>query len=156
MAVEVDSASPESDPMDKCHLLMVQAASIVRYANRFLDAYKKKKNYIFVAIFIDYNGLAQRHLLFQREDPLRVREVRTRAFISLRPYAELSQVYCKTRNFRLSKEGDRVRFALELYNLASALDDESGDEDTERKVTDLKEYVDKLSRDHKMKTFILS
>lgn len=48
---------------------------------------------------------------------------------------------------------DRVRFALELYNLASALNDESENEDTTGQVKKLATSLDKFSKDHKLPTF---
>jgi hypothetical protein len=48
--------------------LILQGASVVRFANTKLDAYKKEKNFIFVAIFINNNGLVQRYLLYQDEE----------------------------------------------------------------------------------------
>jgi hypothetical protein len=62
-------------------------------------------------------------------------------------------VSCKTRSFNLSIEGDRLRFVLQLYNLASALDTESGDERTKVEVQKIKAYVDQLGKKHGMETF---
>jgi hypothetical protein len=39
--------------------MMLQGASVVRFANTKLDAYKKKKNFVFVAIYIDSSGLSR-------------------------------------------------------------------------------------------------
>jgi serine/threonine protein kinase len=62
-------------------------------------------------------------------------------------------VYRKEQSFKLTNEGDRVRFALELYNLLSALDDESGDGGTREEVQNIKEYVNQLGNDHGMESF---
>ena len=59
--MEVYSLSQEKDK----HRMMVQAASMVRYANT-LRAYKEKKTFIFVAIFISQTAVAERYLLFQQ------------------------------------------------------------------------------------------
>jgi hypothetical protein len=55
--------------------LILQGASIVRFANATLDAYKKEKNFVFVAIIISATGLVERYLLYQdyRRDPHKVR-----------------------------------------------------------------------------------
>ena len=69
--------------------LMLQGASIVRFANTKLDAYKEQKNFVFVAIYIDFNGDVQRYLLYQNEkkDP---HKVRTHVLYILKSYAESS------------------------------------------------------------------
>ncbi|KAF8480135.1 hypothetical protein DFH94DRAFT_692479 [Russula ochroleuca] len=73
--------------------------SIVRFANTFLDTYKKERNFVFVAIFIGDIGLADRYVLYQNEGS--------------------QEVCCKKRTFRPGNTDDRVIFALELYNLLS-------------------------------------
>jgi hypothetical protein len=56
-------------------MLQDQGASVVRFANSMLDAYKKEKNFIFVAIYISGIGIVERYILFQNEkrDPHKVR-----------------------------------------------------------------------------------
>ena len=51
---------------------MLQGASIVRFANSFLDAYKEKKNFVFVAVFIGDTGVADRYFMFQKENSEKV------------------------------------------------------------------------------------
>ena len=46
---------------------MLQGASIVRFANTNLDAYNEKRDFVFVAIYIDGKGKAERYLLYQEE-----------------------------------------------------------------------------------------
>jgi hypothetical protein len=67
--------------------LMLQGASVVRFANTKLDAYKKEKNFVFMAIFINNKGLVERYLLYQDggKDP---HHVRTHVLCTLRSYAE--------------------------------------------------------------------
>jgi hypothetical protein len=48
--------------------MMLQGASVVRFANSKLDAYKEKKNFVFVAIYIDSSRKADRYLLYQDEN----------------------------------------------------------------------------------------
>ena len=74
LAVEVNSYLPDRPPVGH-HRIILQGASTVRFANKFLDAYKKERNFIFVAIFIGDTGLVDRYLLYQREGS----EVRTHA-----------------------------------------------------------------------------
>jgi len=45
--------------------MLIEGASTVRFANSFLDAHKADKDFIFVAIYIDDTGNAERYLLFQ-------------------------------------------------------------------------------------------
>jgi hypothetical protein len=53
--------------------LLIQGASVVRFANSFLRAHKKEKDFIFVAISIGLdNNEAVRHLLFQEKGSQRV------------------------------------------------------------------------------------
>ena len=64
MAVEVNSHPPGSEPLDY-YRLMLQGASIVRFANKFLDPHKEKKNFFFVTIFVSGSGTATRRILYQ-------------------------------------------------------------------------------------------
>ena len=72
--------------------------------------------------------------------------------ISSNFHAESLQVYCKTQLFDAKKTVDCLKFALELYNLSSALDDESED-DTEQRVKDLRSTVNAARKKHKLPTF---
>ncbi|KAH8980627.1 hypothetical protein EDB86DRAFT_3087731 [Lactarius hatsudake] len=134
VTVEVNSNPPYGPPVG-LYRLMLQAASVVRFANTFIDVYKEKKTFLLVAIFVGHTGLSHRYIFYQRRDS--------------------RKVYHKRRSFRLSKEGDRMEFALELYNIASALENESDSEsgDTESRVKELTEGVDKLSQDRSMPKF---
>ncbi|KAH8987163.1 hypothetical protein EDB92DRAFT_1948697 [Lactarius akahatsu] len=116
VAVEVNSNLPDRPTVD-LYRLMLQAASIVRFAKSFINVYKQKKSFIFVAIFISHTRLADRYLLYQRGDS--------------------RMVWRKQRRFRPSEEDDRVEFALELYNLVSVLENESENDDTHRRVKEL-------------------
>ena len=72
--------------------------------------------------------------------------------ISSKFHAESLQVYCKRRLFDVKNTVDCLIFALELYNLSSALDDESED-DTEQRVKDLRSTVNAARKKHKLPTF---
>jgi hypothetical protein len=75
VAVEVNSNSPDRPTVDH-HRVILLGASIVRFANTFLDAYKKERNFVFLAIFIGDTGLVDRYVLYQKEGS---QEVRTHA-----------------------------------------------------------------------------
>jgi hypothetical protein len=64
VAVKIGSDSRSRNAMDY-HFLMLQGASIVRFANTYLEAYKEEKDFIFVAIFISDVGQADRYLIYQ-------------------------------------------------------------------------------------------
>ncbi|KAH9057593.1 hypothetical protein EDB87DRAFT_1015282 [Lactarius vividus] len=66
VAVEVNSR-PLDQPAADHHRLVLHGASIVRFANAFLDAYQEQRDFVFVAIFIGDTGLADRYFLYQRE-----------------------------------------------------------------------------------------
>jgi hypothetical protein len=66
VAVEVNSHSPGRPPADR-YRMVIQGASVVRYANTYLDAYKDERNFIFMIIFIDGTGEVNRDLLYQTE-----------------------------------------------------------------------------------------
>ncbi|KAH9064005.1 hypothetical protein EDB87DRAFT_1681132 [Lactarius vividus] len=132
MAVEVNSTSPGQSAVDY-HRLMIQGASVVRFANTTLDTYKKEKNFVFVAIYISGNAEADRYVLYQRKGS--------------------DKVYCDLRTFTFAGRGDRIAFALELYNFCSALADESDDEDTGAKVRKLATSVEIFSKEHGLPTF---
>ena len=63
LAVEVNST--QNQPQVDRIRLMLQGASIVRFANTNLDAYKERKDFVFVAIYIDNKGEVERYLLYQ-------------------------------------------------------------------------------------------
>ena len=69
---------------------MLQGASIVRFANTMLDAYKQEKDFVFVAIYIESNGQANRYVLYQDEriDPRNPHNVRMHVRCPLKSYAE--------------------------------------------------------------------
>ena len=78
LAAVVNSYSLDRPAVDH-HRLMLQGASIVRFANTFLDAYKEKRNFVFVAIFIGDLGLADRYFMFQKTGS---EKVHSRALLS--------------------------------------------------------------------------
>lgn len=84
-AVVVNSHPPDR-PAAERHRLMLKGASIVRFANTFLDMYKEEKNFVFVAMFVSDTGLTDRYFLYQKEGLSR--QVRTDALYHLTSYVE--------------------------------------------------------------------
>jgi hypothetical protein len=74
LAVHVEVESKSSDEEDDAWeqdygRIMAQGASLVRFANSHLNAYKKEKDFVFVIISISiYHVEVRRHLLFQEKD----------------------------------------------------------------------------------------
>jgi hypothetical protein len=65
LAVIADIPPPEDGPAEGYCRLMLQGACVVRFANTYLEAYKDERNFVFMAIFIDDFGYADRYLLYQ-------------------------------------------------------------------------------------------
>ncbi|KAH8979252.1 hypothetical protein EDB92DRAFT_2118863 [Lactarius akahatsu] len=131
MAVEANASSSERPAVDH-HRLMLQGASVVRFANT-LDTYKNEKNFVFVAIFISGAGQADRYVLYQKKDS--------------------DNVYHDRRSFTFTDRKSCVAFALELYNFCSALVDESENGDTAAKVKKFAASVTKFSKDNILTAF---
>ncbi|KAH8976367.1 kinase-like domain-containing protein [Lactarius akahatsu] len=132
MAVEVNSTLLGQSAVDH-HRMMIQGASVVRFANTTLDTYKNEKNFVFVAIYISGNGQADRYLLYQKKGS--------------------NQVFRNLRTFVFENRGDRIAFALELYNFCSALADESDSGDTGIKVKKLATSVENFRNKHSLPAF---
>ncbi|KAH9052905.1 kinase-like domain-containing protein [Lactarius deliciosus] len=113
--------------------MMIQGASVVRFANTTLDTYKNEKNFVFVAIYISGNGQADRYLLYQKKGS--------------------NKVFRNLRTFVFENRGDRIAFALELYNFCSALADESDSGDTGIKVKKLATSVEIFRNKHSLPAF---
>ncbi|KAI0245063.1 hypothetical protein BJV78DRAFT_1269588, partial [Lactifluus subvellereus] len=90
--------------------MLLQAASVIRFANQFLEAYKRNKSCILVAAYVGSDGNTERYILFQDKEGI------------LEYY------------FQFNKRVDRILFALELYNFFSALGKEGRDEDAIKKI----------------------
>ncbi|KAH9003154.1 kinase-like domain-containing protein [Lactarius hatsudake] len=134
MAVEVGSTLLGQSAVDH-HRMLIQGASVVRFANTTLDTYKTEKNFVFVAIYISVYGQAHRYVLYQRKD-------------------SDDKVFRNLRTFVFANRGDRIAFALELYNFCSALADESDSGDTGTKVKKLATAVDNFRKKHGLPMFI--
>lgn len=64
LAVEINSTSPGRLQQDRYRLIL-QGASVVRYANTHLDDFKEDKDFVFMIIYIGDAGEAERDLLYQ-------------------------------------------------------------------------------------------
>ncbi|KAF8267932.1 hypothetical protein EI94DRAFT_1786158 [Lactarius quietus] len=124
MAVMVNSNPYNTPAVDQFASLMLQAASIVRFANTHLEAFKEK-DFIFTAIYITDSGYALRYILYQTK--------------------RSDTVYRKCEGFKFTEQHDRIKFMLELYNLSVKFQKESGHEDTRTKVKELTDGVRRLS-----------
>lgn len=67
LLVEIYTKSSSDILHDRIGMLL-QAASIIRLANTFLDQYKEEKSFFIVAIYIHCNGKAERFILFQKKE----------------------------------------------------------------------------------------
>ncbi|KAI0247478.1 kinase-like domain-containing protein [Lactifluus subvellereus] len=115
LLIEVNSFRPDESPQNHYRMLL-QAASVIRFANQFLEAYKRNKSCILVAAYVGSDGNTERYILFQdKEGDPRI-------------------VYYKKKDFQFNKRVDRILFALELYNFFSALGKEGRDEDAIKKI----------------------
>lgn len=65
--MQVNSYAPDTTAVDHLRLVL-QGAGIVRFANNSLDAYKEKKDFVYVAIFIGRTGEVCRYFLFQTRE----------------------------------------------------------------------------------------
>jgi hypothetical protein len=50
--------------------MLLSGASVVRFANEYLERFRTKKQFVLVAMFIQQNGEATRYLLYQLENDL--------------------------------------------------------------------------------------
>ena len=66
LLVEVNSTTTKHRPVDLVRMLL-QGAAIVRFANKFLDKYQTKKDFVLIAIFIRDAGTATCYTLFQMD-----------------------------------------------------------------------------------------
>lgn len=66
LIVEANS-TPSGPPRDHYRVLL-QGASIVRFANSFINAYSTDNSFILVAVFVEASGRVDRYLMFQFDD----------------------------------------------------------------------------------------
>ena len=66
LLVDVQSTPAKDWPPELTRMLL-EGAAIVRFANTFLAAFKAKKDFILVAVFVWHDGTAFRYSLFQQQ-----------------------------------------------------------------------------------------
>jgi hypothetical protein len=67
LIVEINSTPNRHQPSDLIRVLLTGAA-VVRFANNFLEAFKKEKSFVLCAVFIYDDGSATRYTLFQKQN----------------------------------------------------------------------------------------
>ncbi|KAI9508607.1 kinase-like domain-containing protein [Russula earlei] len=95
LMVEVNSA-PGSDPIDSTRLLL-EGAAVVRLANEHLNAFKKKKSFVLIAIYIWPIGIASQYFMFQMQ--------------------KNDDVYYKEKRISLHTPVCRAKFIRVFYNV---------------------------------------
>lgn len=65
LILEIQSDSKKEDWAQDELRLLLEAAFVVRFANKFDKTFNKKKNFILVAFYIASNGSATRYTLYQ-------------------------------------------------------------------------------------------
>ncbi|KAF9495499.1 hypothetical protein BDN71DRAFT_865655 [Pleurotus eryngii] len=104
--VEVDSTPSLTDPWPRDLVRMLLCgASVVRFANGFIDPFKQQKNFVLAAIYIGQTGSVQWHTLYQNRNEPKVRY--------------------KTEVFDFNEPIGRIKFALRLYNFYFTIEGES-------------------------------
>jgi hypothetical protein len=68
LLIEVHSTSSSSTKQDLIRMV-IMGASIVRFANNFVEAYKKEKSFVLCAIYVSDTGEVTLHTLFQFPPP---------------------------------------------------------------------------------------
>ncbi|KAI0245824.1 hypothetical protein BJV78DRAFT_1259964 [Lactifluus subvellereus] len=132
LLVEVNSSQKKEWAPDLIRMLL-QGAAVVRFANTFLDAFKEKKDFVLIAIFIRDDGKAIRYTLFQRQN--------ARA------------VFYADKNFWLNTSVGRVKFVHQLYNLLHVSVGGEEAEDTKATIEQLKDKILKQNEESPMKSF---
>jgi len=64
LVVEVNSSLPGDWPQDLARMLL-QGAAVVRLANTFMGAFKRKRNFVLVSVYIHADGTATRFTQYQ-------------------------------------------------------------------------------------------
>ncbi|KAJ2926260.1 hypothetical protein H1R20_g10849, partial [Candolleomyces eurysporus] len=101
--------------------MMLQAGSLLRFANTHIEKYQEKKDFLLVVAYIDKFGKAEQMIVYQDQNDDKVK-------------------YTEPRNFNLNAKTELLGFLRELYNLASwvATELEEDVADASNKVTTLK------------------
>ncbi|KAK2463965.1 hypothetical protein APHAL10511_004016 [Amanita phalloides] len=133
--VEINSF-PRSQPSQDCFRMLLQAATVIRFANKFLDEYKTNKNFILVAAYVDDDGIASRYILFQDKES----------------NPDGTEVYYKKKDFDFKQTVDRILFAREMYNFFSALGREGCSQDASGKIHHFQDHIKDYRDVHGLRT----
>ncbi|KAL4260995.1 hypothetical protein AB1N83_009025 [Pleurotus pulmonarius] len=103
--VEVNSTAVSASgrtPPDLVRMLLC-GASVVRFANGFMDPFKQHKDFVLAAIYIPQSAVVKWYTLYQNKNQ--------------------AEVYYRAETFDLHEPVGRIKFMLRLYNLSFAFDD---------------------------------
>ncbi|KAF4568189.1 hypothetical protein EYR40_010410 [Pleurotus pulmonarius] len=101
-SAQVHSTPSSTDPWPhELVRMLLCGASVVRFANGFIDPFKQQKNFVLAAIYIGQTGIVQWHTLYQNSNQ--------------------TKVYYRTEQFNFNEPIQRVKFALWLYNFYFAV-----------------------------------
>ncbi|KAJ8509387.1 hypothetical protein ONZ45_g8431 [Pleurotus djamor] len=120
LIVEINSTGGKVNPTfppDYIRMLLC-GASLVRFANQHLDAYRARKTFVLVAIFMHNEGTVDWHTMFQVHDEQEQES------------EDSSQVRYHKHKINLNTFQGRAEFALRLYNFLQSLDDNHSQADS--------------------------
>ncbi|RXW11982.1 hypothetical protein EST38_g13872 [Candolleomyces aberdarensis] len=124
-------AEVQSQPSkeDKIRMLL-QAACIVKFANKFLEKYKETRGFLLVTAYINKSGVVEQSIVYQDEQDGKVK-------------------YTNPQTFNLNARDDRLKFLRVLYNLVSwaAKDSKADIEDAQVKVRALTDSLNAVAKD---------
>ncbi|KAI0246273.1 hypothetical protein BJV78DRAFT_1286576 [Lactifluus subvellereus] len=106
---------PPSQPPQDHYRMLLQAASVIRSANGFLQAYRTNKNCILVAAYVGCNGDTALHPVSGQEKGS-------------------SKGLLQENAFRSNERVERILFAPEVYYFFFALGKERHNEDAIKKI----------------------
>ncbi|KAH9968969.1 hypothetical protein BC827DRAFT_300286 [Russula dissimulans] len=132
LLIEINSKPRRAWPEDLIRMFLTGAA-VVPFANTFLDAFKKEKNFVLFAMYVWDNGQVSRYSLFQ-ESPG-------------------PAVYYNETKYSLNDLVGRAKFVRELYNFSHMLESEGDTKDMNVKLTEFKVKIDQHDAKHPMKSF---
>jgi len=108
--------------------MLLQGAAVVRFANRFLNEFKDKQDFVLVAMFIEDDGKVVSYSLFERPNDTANRNL-------INPHK---------RCFDMNKLDGRIRIARQLYNILHFSERDS--DDTKVKIAELKKVCSGIAR----------
>lgn len=94
---------------------LLQGSYLVRFANRLIDKYRQKKDFVLVVYYISSKGKVHRDIMFEKDE-----------HVSWKPLlcggcANPTQVYYIRDNSDISTSSGRTKFLRELYSMMTWL-----------------------------------